>query len=468
MANYGGHEYYFVEEEIEKYTCNICTNVLKEPHLTDCCGQHFCESCLTSWFLRVENKSCPHCRTKGFTHIVNKSLKREINALKILCPHTNEGCEWIGDMETLTSHFESSSGCQYVKSECPNGCMGNISVRSEITTLQRKDLPKHVQYECYLRLHQCTHCGTTGTYEAYISHEAICPMFPLPCRNKCNTKDIKRKDKEAHREQCPREPVECPFLEAGCKKRPERQDLDKHTAENQQQHVLMLMAAYRATKQDLKTAVQKQTENEKAVKEMKQSLSIDVGLLRNNRSSETALASIHSLLETTTTCSLINGQEMVIRMPNFSSYKHSGKVWYGPPFYTKKFYKMSFAVHATGIGSGTGSHISISLNLLQGEYDNKLQWPLNECGIGLSVQLVQQTNPRTSDLKRTLFFPCKCENISRVLPEDGCEYKAIDAHRKFAFGKFIEESGALYEDSLLWKLLLVMSFCECTCHTNKN
>ena len=44
---YGGYDYEFVRQVPERFMCiNICTKVLREPHLTVCCGQHFCGSCL--------------------------------------------------------------------------------------------------------------------------------------------------------------------------------------------------------------------------------------------------------------------------------------------------------------------------------------------------------------------------------------------------------------------------------------
>ena len=40
----------FVKDPPDDYLCMICVKVLNEPHLTDCCGQHFCQVCLEQWF----------------------------------------------------------------------------------------------------------------------------------------------------------------------------------------------------------------------------------------------------------------------------------------------------------------------------------------------------------------------------------------------------------------------------------
>ncbi len=38
--------YTFVDPLPEKYKCEICKSILKQPHATECCGKHFCEDCL--------------------------------------------------------------------------------------------------------------------------------------------------------------------------------------------------------------------------------------------------------------------------------------------------------------------------------------------------------------------------------------------------------------------------------------
>ena len=41
-AEYGGYNHEFVGEVADRYNCQICTKVIREPHLAVCCGQHFC------------------------------------------------------------------------------------------------------------------------------------------------------------------------------------------------------------------------------------------------------------------------------------------------------------------------------------------------------------------------------------------------------------------------------------------
>ena len=268
-SNYGGLDYSFVDKKKQdKFTCSTCHLVFKDPHLTGCCGQHFCESCLKHWFTKRGKESCTHCRTEGkeFKYLVDKKFKREIDSLRIHCTNKEEGCQWIGEVGSLKDHLESANGCGYVEVECPNGCLVPTTAiqyrmkRKTMKKMQRRDLENHVKKKCYLRPCQCVYCGQRDTYEAITGdwhsvpnktcHYRKCPEFPLVCPNRCCRNDIKRKDIKDHRGQCPEEPVQCPFKEAGCKKRLVRCELEQHMSATQQQHLLMVMGAYKEMKKE--------------------------------------------------------------------------------------------------------------------------------------------------------------------------------------------------------------------------
>ena len=259
---YGGHNHEFIGEVADRYNCQICTKVLRDPHLAVCCGQHFCESCLNKWFTRQGKESCPHCRAEGegFNHVINKGLRSEINPLKVKCSNRGKGCEWTGELGALKTHLESEKGCGFVVVQCPNKCLKGLG---SYTTVVRKELEKHLSSECCLRPYQCGYCGLKDTYKLITGvigkglhlhhcHYDKCPAYPLVCPNKCGASGIKRRDMESHRSQCPQEPVECPFNEAGCPDgKLRRHQLDNHLASNQQKHLLLMMGAYKQVKDKL-------------------------------------------------------------------------------------------------------------------------------------------------------------------------------------------------------------------------
>ena len=383
-VQYGGYDYEFVGEVPDRFICQICTKILRDPHLAVCCGQHFCESCLNKWFTRQGKKSCPHCRAEGeaFNHVIHKGLRSEVNQLKIRCSNHGEGCQWTGELGALKLHLESDIGCGYVLVECPNQCNSWVSkcMRKKppyrvptavLTTLKRKDLEIHITTHCYLRPYQCEFCGLKDTYKAitgqglypvapiydnpYNGHQAMCPEAPLTCPNYCGSKEIKRKDMESHRSQCPQEPVECPFAEAGCKKKLKRSQLNTHVTSSVQIHLSLIMNDYRETKRELL--------------EVKGTLATAVQLLRQGTEAD------KETVDLIIACSarLEKISDLVkVTMPKFSEYRRSGKVWYSPPFYYREGYKMCLAVYANGVGEEAGTHVSVTLTLLKEEYDRKL------------------------------------------------------------------------------------------------
>ena len=254
----GGYEYEFLDDPMpQKFLCIICTKVLKDARLTECCGQNFCDSCLTHWLsTREEKKTCPHCQQDHVVHILNRERSREVNELRIRCTYHKEGCGWVGELGGLKRHLESETGCGYVEVTCPYSEKHDRSLRSHTLNVKRKDLKTHMN-ECKFRPYKCEHCNHQDTYEAITegsrcgwlrfqcnnSHYDECPEYPLPCPNKCGAENIKRKDMDGHRKSCPLETLDCPFKDAGCTEKIARKDMDSHMESNTQ-HILKLFHSH--------------------------------------------------------------------------------------------------------------------------------------------------------------------------------------------------------------------------------
>ena len=246
----------------QKYMCVICDKVLRDAHLTACCGQHFCDSCLTRWTSTssggfgggwsIKKTTCPHCRSENFQSILNKEKIREINTLRVRCTHREKGCEWEGELGSIKKHLES---CNYVLVRC--NLSGFVEVRYLVgggfggwawedklfdevmlereacsTTVERRHLQEHQETECLYRMYTCERCGYEDTYDAIAvsgrvkkkdsevesgrNHYTVCPEFPLDCPNNCGAKGIKRKNMKAHRSKCTKEPIKCTFGGNAC------------------------------------------------------------------------------------------------------------------------------------------------------------------------------------------------------------------------------------------------------------
>ena len=65
-----------------------------------------------------------------------------------------------------------------------------------------------------------------------------------------------------------------------------------------------------------------------------------------------------------------------VAMDNFTQHKKDGDRWCSTPFYSgPQGYKMRLLVDAKGYGSGAGTHVSVFVQIIQGEYDDTLTWP---------------------------------------------------------------------------------------------
>ena len=218
-AEYGGYDYEFVDKLDPKFYCLVCQDVLRDPQLTGCCGQHYCASCLEEYDSTNYNNTCPHCRESDYDCMSNKQLQREIDSLRIYCINHSQGCRWTGQLTALTQHLASDrDGCGFVEVECTLNCGVKIN---------RSQLTKHLHHDCPQMPYQCKYCGEEDTYACITGeekmtkqrdrvpeekgHYSVCPDYPKECPNQCG-KTTKRRKIIEHRKKCPCQQVECTFL----------------------------------------------------------------------------------------------------------------------------------------------------------------------------------------------------------------------------------------------------------------
>ena len=340
-TEYGGYDNDFVETVPDRYECStVCTKVLKDPHLTSCCGQHFCETCLNYWFEKHRQKSCPHCRAKGsgFNHFLDKKLKREISELKIWCSNKDKGCKWRNELQSLEKHIKSADGCGYVKVEC-------TIMFEECPKILRKDLDEHVRNTCEYRSVTCIHCNKKLPFYTLSNHHSHCEQYPCPCPNECGSGNMPRQDLPTHRNECPLERVECTFAEAGCKIKLVRNQLDKHLTDNQQTHLIQLMTDYKKVKKVQKetTETLEQTKRAQTVttgrlESMQEGISRELQKAKVTRDLEPVLKSIRTNLGSSENKITDEGIEhgLQFSIPTESYFKDN-REWYSPAFYVKDF-----------------------------------------------------------------------------------------------------------------------------------
>ena len=383
QISYEGTTCEFLKDPPQKFMCSICTQVVKDPHLTACCGHEFCENCLKEWKRKSTVYHCPHCRHTGFTHILDKQARREINELTVYCPKRSQGCAWQGELCEMKAHEKE---CSYTAVKCPD-CYANV--------LQR-NMNKHSKTECPFRTSKCVYCHKEDAYFKVIAfmHLAECPGYPMDCPNKCGATGIKRSEISTHRETCLMEEVKCPLFSAGCSAKLLRKDLEEHVTSNQSEHLLKLMTAFEKSQRErerqhgeLRELRMFRVVTTEAMERI--ALNVEQFLEKSLTTQTPQLRSIRALLNPGALLLDSQHTEISLTLPNFSQLeKQSFANWESTPFYIDAGYKVRLAVLSR---TGKSGDLGAEIRLLKGEFDNELQWPCNIsfASIHLSVRKIE-------------------------------------------------------------------------------
>ena len=326
----------------EDLICSICLCPAKDPQQTRCvCAKLYCLDCVKKY--AQLSKNCPTCR-KPLDVFPDGLSARRIKSARVKCTNAGSGCPWVGEMGDLASHLRS---CECAALPCANGCG---------ETVVRKTASLH---NCPLQRYSCPHCGEEGSLIVMTgSHLETCPDLVVACPNGCGAEQLARKNAASHRSLCPRETVGCPYASVGCPATFPREELEGHKAARLQQHLDLAMLHITSTLGSQGRAIA--------------SLESSVGTLAGNQDVTTAqLNKRVSALEAALTA------PVVFRMSDFTKHKSSKEPWFSPGFYTHLGgYKACLRVYANGLGDAEGTHLSVFVNLMRGQHDHALVWPL--------------------------------------------------------------------------------------------
>lgn len=218
---------------LKNFECPVCLLVTREPTLTSCCGQHFCQSCINK--VITESKPCPFCNACEFATLLDKKQNRQVLGLKVYCSMKDCGCGWMGGLGELDSHTDKTRGdCQFVDMICPNDCGESV---------QKRHMDSHCSNMCPKRPFTCKYCKLKSSYKDVCIHYDVCAKFPVVCPNKCEVGSVERDTMSKHLTECPLQVVECEYAHVGCSEKMTRNCLQMHMKENLQQHLLYTVKA---------------------------------------------------------------------------------------------------------------------------------------------------------------------------------------------------------------------------------
>ena len=346
----GGFDCEFVEKPPKPFQseCPVCLLVLKEPYQTICCGKSYCRVCIER--LKADKNVCPCCK-KDIEDYPNVGLRQSLYDFKVYCINRSQGCQWTGELGQLDEHLNSDpsqqkrlEGCQFVQIECLH-CDESF---------QRSIIDVHQNQQCQFRPFSCEYCKEfESDYEDVTKHWHVCGCYPMQCLNSCG-KILQRNTVEDHiANDCPLTVISCDFQRAGCDVCLPRIKMPAHLNESIVTHMSL------SYKQVLRL--------EKENKELKQEV--------DRLTHDLKLQDLY-----------LPYCPITIKMTGFEKYKKSNKEWFSVPFYSHfKGYKLCLCVIPNGLGDGEGTHVSIFIHLMGGEFDRLLKWPFQG---GFTVQLL--------------------------------------------------------------------------------
>ena len=357
-------EFDFVEEPSRDFFCPVTLDLLREPQQTLCCGNHISPEAVAT--LQKSGKPCPLCKEADLKTLPDKFFKRKVNELKVRCPNKSAGCPWVGELVGRERHLSLGSAqgeCQFVEVACTYSC-GRAIHRQLVAT--------HIA-SCPERPFKCPYCGNSGShFEITGQHLDICEMYPLECP-KCGEKAIERRRISFHRLTCPLEEVACEFSHVGCTAKLPRTKMTDHKHQSVEEHLAM---AGKTVEQQAIVLQQQATMLQKHTKT----------IASLQQQAETTATLVKQLVTHLKPGSLAKSPSIIFIPPpafimtNFSQHKSAGDTWHSPPFYSHiGGYKMCLRVYANGWRDGAGTHVSVYLYLMQGEYDDDLLWPFRGC-----------------------------------------------------------------------------------------
>ena len=410
-----GYSCNFVEQPPLLFICEVCKLVLRQPHITQCCGKNACKSCIAKEANDHEPCPIPGCENQCVEITFNRDLHYDILKSKVYCTLKGSGCQWMGTLENLEKHLLE---CPFHEVECQNSCGMKI---------QRRMVKEH---------------------------EAVCERFPVKCEQCGNL--YERGDQSSHLDACSLTKVNCPFSIVGCTAKVLNKDLQQHFEESLSDHYTLVakqsqdlqakihagdllvqenmkplstrnseIARFhdevQATERDvielqsalkeahnefnginqrydqLKAEIQQQIREKEASIYLIREQCDQLELVSKERCYGPMLPRIHPadvvsrpLSDPVTTEEYI--PRVTFSIPRFEEERKNDTCLCLPPFFSHSGgYKMCLLVYCNGCFGYKGDYISVEPRVLSGKYDDELEWPLR-CKIEIEIHGVHMLN----------------------------------------------------------------------------
>ena len=393
----------YVAPPPEELTCSICLQVLCDPTLTSCCGQHFCRECIDRVMAR--GHVCPLCNEKGFQTMLNKEKYRKVRELKVYCKLKAQGCGWVGELGALERHLDVANGnCEFVDVECEFsviGCVGKMP-RKDLEIHSREFMHKHLLLMTRWSLKTIDGFQDKSREQRAQLKEALAQQdVRKQLEQQClQFKEELEQQRVEFEEKLEKQHVQfekkfeqqCVQIEEVAQRIVEEK---LHSLMEQKMGAQSILYEEKLTTQrvQFEERLQKQCVEFKSQMELQQSeyekrgtqqSSDFAAKLEKVSLDEKQIAEHQKIIEKQLLIAIPSPE---FTMTNFSARKKDDDWFSAPLFSHPGGYKMCLKVCANGFGSGKGTHVSVYVRLMQGEFDDQLQWPFRG---NITVQLLNQ------------------------------------------------------------------------------
>ena len=254
------------------------------------------------------------------------------------------------------------------------------------------------------------HGSQTSSAKGY-SKKSESPInaYQVPCVNRCGKAIDSNRLTEHLAYDCPLTIVDCTFKHAGCEVRLPRKDMPVHLTHAVVYHLSKQTAAYEERLKLLEAENEQLALRCKRLEARHEELEQHVSWLshivktfpsghldelvheRDFTDSSPHNYPIHNPYLCAPEPVSDTGVSIIpamLTMTDFEQHKQNNDVWVSQPFYThSQGYKMCLRVTANGQGSGKGTHVTVAVYLMKGEFDDQLEWPFRG---DITIQLLNQ------------------------------------------------------------------------------
>ena len=370
---------------------------------------------------------CPnHCSDKIERYDLEKHLKHSCSRREVICVY----CGISGEYQEITGIHKAV--CTEIPVLCPNKSCGEkikqksmqdhrkICLYEFVSCLkqcgerfERREIGSHSRSKCPKRLVKCKYCDDEGEYAVIAGRHLAeeCNGVLLPCPNEGCEEKFKRPFKDDHLGVCPKQLLHCKYVGV-CNKAMKREDKEQHYREEMEKHLDSTYSKF----QNLELQFQSLTEEVGNLQHLKQSIesltkevrdlqhtkhdvhrlsnelvmmkghfgSLSSNVKKNFELTEKCTGAVSSLSTTLKQLTVPCEDPIIFKVENFSV---NGETETFDFYFCKGGHKFRFHVHPNGIGHAKGSYISLTLEVIDGEYDDVL---IGSFTNSVSVELLNQ------------------------------------------------------------------------------